>query len=262
MPLHRVCGWTRFSCRLVWGLQSQVVCIISSIPLFDRKGPFLHPDLISRQHRAQGRSRMPVGHRAAARSVLDGPEHGADLPLVGRDAAIRGSRVAVTREGRMGVSKAAQHLSFFETWLVDESGRTMRNRDGAFHRRARSSRATTLYPAGLEARTHDAPMRIGGEAPRRRAQSDKRHGGHGDVRAAPPRIVIGTRPQRRRASKPLTDPDQTACMVTPSGSCPVVAKRHRSTSSLRANATISVLRTPPLAPVVRPRYHAAKVLSF
>ena len=74
---------------LVWGLRSQAACIVTFIPLFGRGGPFLRPDLRSHQRRAQGRSRRPAGHCAAARSVLDGPEHGARISI-GRSEAVRG----------------------------------------------------------------------------------------------------------------------------------------------------------------------------
>src|ERR1700690_2444024 len=50
--------------------------------------------------------------------------------------------------------------------------------------RAPNHRATTLYSAGLAARTHDALMRIGGVVPRRRDHSLPRREGHGWVRVA------------------------------------------------------------------------------
>jgi hypothetical protein len=49
--------------------------------------------------------------------------------------------------------------------------------------------------------------------------------------------------------------------TTPSGTTPSHARRHRAISSLRAKATIMVLRVP-RALSVRPRNHCAKVLSF
>src|SRR3954471_16776661 len=50
-------------------------------------------------------------------------------------------------------------------------------------------RATTLYSAGPEGPDHDAVMRIGGEAPGRRAHSQERCQHHGWLRVT--RIVIG-----------------------------------------------------------------------
>jgi hypothetical protein len=78
-PLHDAC----------MGVRSQVSGMAAFIPLFGRIGPFLRPGLTSHQRRAQGQSRRLVGHCAAARSVLDGPEHGARM--LGRVAeAVRG----------------------------------------------------------------------------------------------------------------------------------------------------------------------------
>jgi hypothetical protein len=45
--------------------------------------------------------------------------------------------------------------------------------------RARGTRAATLYPVGSYRPDHDASMRIGGEAPRRRTHSTKRYEHHG-----------------------------------------------------------------------------------
>ena len=48
-------------------------------------GPFLRPGLIVVRCRAEPRSRMAAGHREAARSVLDGGEHGTKLEQDGPD---------------------------------------------------------------------------------------------------------------------------------------------------------------------------------
>jgi hypothetical protein len=50
--------------------------------------------------------------------------------------------------------------------------------------------------------------------------------------------------------------------TAPAGTSPVVTKRHKAISSLRARATIMVLRTPALAPSVRAWNHWVKALSF
>jgi pantoate kinase len=50
--------------------------------------------------------------------------------------------------------------------------------------------------------------------------------------------------------------------TAPVGTSPVVTKRHRAISSLRARATIMVLRRPGLAPFVRASNHSAKALAF
>src|SRR5207245_2539614 len=49
---------------------------------------------------------------------------------------------------------------------------------------------------------------------------------------------------------------------TPSGTSPVVTRRHSAISSLRASATIIVVLRAPLGPSVRVRYHCASALSF
>src|SRR5262249_12491966 len=49
---------------------------------------------------------------------------------------------------------------------------------------------------------------------------------------------------------------------TPSGTSPVVARRHSAISSLRASATIIVVLRAPLGPSVRVRYHRASALSL
>ena len=50
--------------------------------------------------------------------------------------------------------------------------------------------------------------------------------------------------------------------TTPSNGSPVVTKRQSAMISLRANATIIVLRVPRRLSAVRARYHNASVLSF
>jgi hypothetical protein len=60
---------------------------------------------------------------------------------------------------------------------------------------------------------------------------------------------------------------QATCQVAarssrPAGASPVVTSRQSAMRSLRANATIMVLRAPPRASAVRLRYHSAKALSF
>jgi hypothetical protein len=50
--------------------------------------------------------------------------------------------------------------------------------------------------------------------------------------------------------------------MTPSNVSPVVTKRQSAISSLRASATIIVLRVPKRLSAVRARYHCASALSF
>ena len=130
-------------------------------------------------------------------------------------------------------------------------------------------RAASLYSVDWWVSDHDAAMRIGGEAPG--GGPNLQHGVKtiGRVGSPPPRIVIGSQPrQRGRASETVfscsvaAKLQATGCRTTPPGASPVVTKRHSAMSSLRASATIMVLRVPPRASAVRARYHCASALSF
>ena len=111
---------------------------------------------------------------------------------------------------------------------------------------------------------HDAVMRIGGEAPGRRAHSQERCQHHGRLR------VSATSDRQRRPTiscssgfrLSLSAPPHAARKTTPAGTSPVVSIRHSAISSFLARATIMVLRVPPRASAVRARYHCASALSF
>jgi hypothetical protein len=108
-----------------------------------------------------------------------------------------------------------------------------------------------------EDRNHDAVMGIGGEAPGRRAHSSQRLGSH------------GWRSGHRHLGLSSADPcrgRQGSCSVvlssrvvahdagrktTPCGISPFVTRRQRAMSSLRASATIIVLRVLPRPSAVR-----------
>jgi hypothetical protein len=129
-----------------------------------------------------------------------------------------------------------------------------------------SSRRNLVFGGSDGDPNHDAAMRIGGEAPERRAHSVTRHDSHGANRAAPPRIVIGA--SNAGSPKPVfwysasgRGGHVVARRTTPSGGSPVVTKRQSAIKSLRASATIIVLRAP-LAAAVLARYHCARALSF
>jgi hypothetical protein len=62
-----------------------------------------------------------------------------------------------------------------------------------------------------------------------------------------------------RSGKPFQDAGRK---TTPSNGSPVVTKRHSAMISLRASATIIVLRVPIRLSAVRARYHNASALSF
>ena len=89
----------------------------------------------------------------------------------------------------------------------------------------------------------------GGEAPGRRAHSSQRPVSHGfSGGSPPPRIVIG-RPWRGAAKMVVllslcfrAVAHDAGRKTTPCGTSPVVTRRHRAMSSLRASATIIVLR--------------------
>ena len=113
---------------------------------------------------------------------------------------------------------------------------------------------------------HDAAMRIGSEAPKRRTHSFPRHNSHGTNRNPPPRIVIGDPSQADGLSRNCWVPSATSvyCVgrrTTPSGTTPSRTSRHKAIKSLRAKATIMSLRVP-RAFSVRARNHCAKVLFF
>src|SRR5215469_15045968 len=121
----------------------------------------------------------------------------------------------------------------------------------------------------MEDPNHDADMRIDGEAPGRRALSDYRLEGHGALRDHRHlgSLSAVTQPSngrnlclRTRHQQPETH--ATGRSVRLVGISPVVTSRHRAMSSLRASATIIVLRVGPRASAVRARNHCAKVLSF
>ena len=128
--------------------------------------------------------------------------------------------------------------------------------------------ATDLYAVGSFDPDHDAVMRISGEAP----------GGGPFFRSAssamfeygfpPPRIVnFGSPPKSQRehrAGKRMLFPglQPAGRRMTPSNVSPVVTKRQSAMTSLRARATIMVLRVPIRLSAVRAWYHRASALSF
>ena len=106
-------------------------------------------------------------------------------------------------------------------------------------------------------------MRIGGEAPRRRTHSRNRCQNHGLLR------VTATSDRHRMPTMFCSSASESLSFVSPhaarntmpAGTSPVVTRRHRAMSNLRARATIIVLRFLP-ALSVRVRYHWANALSF
>src|SRR2546429_8830532 len=84
-----------------------------------------------------------------------------------------------------------------------------------------------------------------------------------DNGSPPPRIVLGADdiPVVGHQVNFVLSAHATGRRATPIGILPVVTKRQSSISSLRAKATIMVLRVLG-ASLVRARYHRAKSLSF
>ena len=111
-------------------------------------------------------------------------------------------------------------------------------------------RATDLYAVGSFDPDHDAVMRIGGEAPGGGPILSVGISAMFVLRFPPPRIVnsaVREKPARApngaewsaRSGKPFQPAGRK---TTPSSVSPVVTKRQSAMSSLRASATIIVLR--------------------
>src|SRR6476659_8164780 len=147
--------------------------------------------------------------------------------------------------------------------------RTVENPRGARH--WRHFRAAHLYTAGSFDPDHDAVMRIGGEAPgggpilsvgikcqvriRHPATSDRQFGSRAEASAS----TENGAEWYARFGELFQDAGRK---TTPSSGSPVVTKRQSAMISLRASATIIVLRVPIRLSAVRTRYHSASALSF
>ena len=108
-----------------------------------------------------------------------------------------------------------------------------------------------------------------GKAPRRRVHSLSGIAAIAECGLPPPRIVFGyPGHQVPSGAEPclsflvLEFAHAAGRSSTPSGTSPVVTRRHSAISSLRASATIIVVLRAPLGPSVRVRYHCASALSF
>ena len=128
-----------------------------------------------------------------------------------------------------------------------------------------SNRSRVLVCGGSRGPNHDAGMRIKSKAPGRRA--------HSLMTAQRPcsttvRHHLGSLGSLRRSPRwlPMVCPRVSSYAAgrneTPCGISPVVASRQSAMSSLRARATIMVLRVPPRPSAVRARNHCASALSF
>ena len=107
---------------------------------------------------------------------------------------------------------------------------------------------------------------IGSEARKRRTHSSNRHESQGACRI--PHLEPSSAPRHKRTDKTETVEVPSASSIhcagsktTPSGTTPSRTSRHRAIRSLRAKATIMVLRVP-RAFSVRARNRCVKALFF
>ena len=132
-------------------------------------------------------------------------------------------------------------------------------------------RATDLYAVGSVDPDHDAVMRIGGEAPGGgpilsvgiKCQVRIRLPATSDLNLAVP---LKSQCERQMVLSGMLVPVKpfhvAGRKTTPSNGSPVVTKRQSAMISLRASATIIVLRVPLRLSAVRARYHNVSALSF
>ena len=114
-------------------------------------------------------------------------------------------------------------------------------------------------------------MRIGGEAPGGgpilsvgiKCQVRIRFPATSDLNSA---VVLKSQCERQMVLSGMLVPVKpfhvAGRKTTPSNGSPVVTKRQSAMISLRASATIMVLRVPLRLSAVRPRYHKVSALSF
>ena len=106
------------------------------------------------------------------------------------------------------------------------------------------------------------------KAPGRRAHSSQRRGSRGfGVGSPPPRMVIGSSSMGCQAVVLFCLPfrvvaHDAARKMMPLGTSPMVTRRQSAMSSLRASATIMILRVALRPSVVRALNHWARALSF
>ena len=114
---------------------------------------------------------------------------------------------------------------------------------------------------------HEATIRFGSKAPRRRAHSPCGIGANRPSGSPPPRIIDGQSGKSEWTPNCLfrfpRRPAQAGCRnAKPAGISPTVTMRQNAMSSLRASATIIFVFRAAAGPSVRARYHWASALSF
>jgi hypothetical protein len=159
-PLQRVVSLVIPATKnLVWGFGSQVEnsghgFFLPPISLFDLKAHFFAPT----------RCLQPLSCAGAVK--------------VGR----RGEISSCPGDARPRLDSSKHDSTLVVVGMTMSRGARLRRTD---------NRAATLYSVGHNDPNHDAVLRIGSEAPRRRAHSAQRHESHGFCGTPPPRTVIG-----------------------------------------------------------------------
>lgn len=210
---------------------------------FVRSGT-VSPSRPAKLHRAARAAAVKTGRRPppeAARSGLEGGEHGARLGQVGTTpmSLTATTGLVASIAGPIGGELAIAPRSFRSNLVFGRSGGI----------------GTMMQPCASAAKLRAAgPFYSSGA---------RAMGGSG---TPPPRIVIGNpRPAAGRAPNRLSclacSSQIAACRRTPGGTVPVLASSHRAISSLRASATIMVFLVPPRPSCVRCRNHWTSALS-
>ena len=237
-PAHRYFrprGWSRLC--LVWGFCCQAeISARWRTSFFLSSSSFVRPEAVLPSSRPALRPRrraQELSRLAVAPTLPHAP------PLPGHTLTASSTTARLVRSG----------------WRSE--GSSLSGADQSRH---------NLVSGGSEDPNHDAAMRIGSEAPKRRTHSFPRHNSHGTNRDPPPRIVIGDPSQADGLGRNCWVPSATSvyCVgrrTTPSGTTPSRTSRHKAIRSLRAKATIMSLRVP-RAFSVRARNHCAKALFF
>jgi len=135
---------------------------------------------------------------------------------------------------------------------------------------AREISRRNLYSVGPAGSGHEAIIRFGGNAPRRRAHSNERFKDH-----VPARVTTTSDRERPAGRRNVAGLVRNSCLAlwpawrvrlcrsaTPRGTSPVVTMRQSAMSSLRASTTIIFVLRAPLAPSVRSRNHRTSSLFF
>jgi hypothetical protein len=161
------------------------------IPLFDRGGHPFVPTWRSPARRAQPRSRMPLAAPAEpARSVLDGGEHGATISHEGTTVAIAAISQSASQSRERRAAQNNQRRACHHVTTIAPQPCIRCERIGVY----------------ADPPDRDAALRIGGEAPRKRAHSLPRRVGHGQgrVTATSDRLGVASRASGISAESCLT----------------------------------------------------------